>query len=328
VAKTEQNGNRVAVVSNPNAGKNTPRAGIGAVVRGVVAASSYVHRIFDTKSLEELEMAAKRIHAFRPDVVAIVGGDGTIHGTLTRILPAYISRGETPPKIIIGAAGTMNTIATSLKARRHDPEALIKRVTEKLEGGQPLDTVHAHCLRINGEYGFLYGAGMPVNLLTEYYKSPKRGGAGAARVVLETFLDEVKSAALWRKSRQALTRPVHATIEFREGHDPPVAPYATHTAIMAATIEELGLGCRGMPQAGSEPGKFMVRSSKLSFWGTVRNAGLLWAGLPLEDTFDVSVDWVRIRYAEPTVHHVDGDLKPPSMCDIIEIGPLLEFVVG
>jgi hypothetical protein len=37
---------------------------------------------------------------------------------------------------------------------------------------------------------------------------------------------------------------------------------------------------------------------------------------------------MTVEYEQPTVTQVDGDLKPPTTRDVIEICPALPFVIG
>ena len=72
----------------------------------------------------------------------------------------------------------------------------------------------------------------------------------------------------------------------------------------------------------------MLRSTHLSFWGFVASLGPLWVGLPLPATFDAVVPHLTIDYQEPAIATVDGDLKPPRICDTIASGPTVAFITG
>lgn len=369
----------IAVFSNPHSGKNTPRAGIGRIIAEVLTTPDWR---YTTSTLGELKQAARSIHAKNPDVMALAGGDGTLHVDLTKILREYEKTpGKPLPHFLVVPTGTMNTVAMNLGLSCRSPKEavdLARRIAYKNEHQLPFDVVHLHALKVNDEYGFLYGAALPVNLLRQYYdradfrctdahrefgleealkaqkmpcrfscrwdKAAKYGGAcpkcgkpleqalgkeRAIRVVRETLWDEIRALFTFRPSHRILTAPVHAEIGLPEGHDPPVAPFMTHTGIMVSTVVDVGMGCRGMPYARQEAGKFMLRSTSLSFWGLATNVPLLWNGLPLAaNTFDAVVPSLNIKYREPTVTTLDGDMRPPTRRDIIECGPLLTFIVG
>ncbi len=369
----------IAVLSNPHSGKNTPRAGIGRVIAEILTTPDWR---YPTSTLHELKQASRDLHAKNPEIVTLAGGDGTLHLDLTKILREWEKTPGMPlPQFLVVPTGTMNTVAKNLGLNCHTPREaveLARRIAAKNEQHLPFDVVHLHCLKVNDEYGFLYGAAMPANLLQHYYdkagyrctdahreyglgeafraeKPPCRfycrwdraarfggvcpkcgkplekalGKERAIRVIRETIWDELKAVLTLRGSNRILTRPVHAEIELPDGNDPPVAPFMTHTGIMVSTVIDLGMGCRGMPDARKEAGKFMLRSTSLSFWGLLTNAFLLWNGLPLAaNTFDAVVPSLNIKYREPTVTTLDGDLRQPTRRDTIQCGPLLEFIIG
>lgn len=317
----------MVVVSNPNAGLNTRRAKVRQMVRQVLNARQ---RVYETKSLEHLHAVAEQIHELRPDTLTIEGGDGTIRQTLTAVLQRYETTPGAPlPKFVIAPFGTMNNIATSFGLHRRDIVEMEEVILAKCKAGAPFDEVHSHCLKVNGEYGFIYGAGLPVNFLERYYaQRPNLGPPAALRVIRDAIVNESWSMVRLRKSQELLTKPVHGRVRLPDGHDPIVCPYMSHTAIMASTIDQVGLGCRAMPDAMNVPGRFMLRSSRLNFWGCVAGLLNLWLGLPLPFTFDACISRIEIDYEQPTVRQLDGDLLPAARRDVIEIGPRLTFIAG
>ncbi|HJX66565.1 MAG TPA: diacylglycerol kinase family protein [Polyangia bacterium] len=318
---------KVAVVTNPNAGKNTPRAGLGRVISSILATPRWT---YNPETLSALEGTAKQLGRDRPDILVIAGGDGTVHQTLSKVLLEHERSPATPiPQILIIPIGTMNNLATTLGLTKHPAVKLAESLAAKIRENRPLDVTQLNPFKINDEFGFLYGTGLPVNFLQKYYEDPKRRGPKRAiKVILATLGNEIVSLLTFRKSKQILTRPVHAKITLPEGNQPPVAPFMTHTGILCASIDGVGLGCRAMPQARSQPGCFMLRSTHLSFWGLVASLGPLWAGLPLPATFDAVVPHLTIDYQEPTIATVDGDMKPPRISDVITCGPTVAFIAG
>lgn len=317
----------VAVVTNRTAGKDTPRAGLGRVVASILATP---HWIYTPETLNELDETARQLGRDRPDILVIVGGDGTIHQTLSKLLREREGSPGTPlPQVLIIPVGTMNNIGAAIGVTRHRAVKLAKTVATKLRENHPLDVVHRNPLKINDEYGFLYGSGLPVNFLQKYYENhERRGPAQAINVILTTFGNELTSLLTLKTSKQVLTRPVRARITFPDNNEPPPTPFMTLTGIMCASIDHIGLGCRGMPEASSHPGRFMFRSTQLTFWGLAASIGALWAGLPLPATLDAVTSRVRIDYQEPTVATIDGDMKAPTTCDTIACGPTISFITG
>ncbi len=306
---------------------NTPRAGLGRVIASILTTP---HRIYSPESLTELDEVALQLSRHRPDILVVVGGDGTIHQTLSKVLREHeCSPSTLLPQVLIIPVGTMNNIATAIGLTRHPAVKLARLVATKIRENRPLDVMHRNPLKINDEYGFIYGTGLPVNFLQKYYEDRKqRGPTRAIGVILATLGSEIGSLVTFKQSQQILTKPVQAQITFPGNDEPPAVPCRTHTAIMCATVDILGLGCRGMPEAASHPGCFMLRSTQLTFWGLAASLGALWAGLPLPATCDAVVPRAKIDYQEPTIATIDGDLKAPSTCDVIECGPTVSFITG
>jgi hypothetical protein len=351
---------KVTVVTNKNSGRGTPRAGLGKVI-GSILATPYRH--YDTATLRELDGAVEAIGNDRPDIVAWAGGDGSVHHMVTRLVHKYADIGAPLPRLLYIPTGTMNNLAHSIDLTRMPAVDFAKMIAAKLEAQRrganlPFQTAALDPIRVNGDkYCFLYGAGLPVNILHEYekvgYRCENRDACGfvctwavgtqlkgecpmCGHKVAKEGLGpwraiKVILAAFWsRRLRKSLTRPVHARIALPEGNDPPVAPFMTHTGIIVATVDQLGMGMRGMPDAMSRPGHFMLRSTQLTFWGLTlpTTLGALWSGLPLPKSFDAVVPRLTIEYEEPTVTTLDGEIMAPTFRDTLECGPRISFITG
>ncbi|MDO8425024.1 MAG: diacylglycerol kinase family protein [bacterium] len=320
---------RISLVANGNAGRATRRAGLARVIGSILSRPPNPHRVYDTRTLAELSAAAQQIQRDAPDILAIAGGDGTVHRTLTAVLTRREHSEHPPPPILIVPTGTMNLVATALGITRRDPVAFVQRVTEKVRRGEPLDVVHARPLEVSGTYGFLYGAALPVHLLQRYYAGGTvRGPVRALRVVLEALLDELLGLLPLRASHQLLTAPVRAAIRLPAGHAPPVIASDAYSGIMVGAIDSVGVGCRALPRAMESLDAFMVRATQLSFWGLCGNIIQLFGGQSLPRTFDAAVASCEIVYDAPTVTTIDGELRAPTLRDTIACGPLLSFITG
>ena len=164
----------VAVVTNPNAGKNTPRAGLGKVIASILTTP---HWTYNPETLVALEETAKELRHDRPDIIVIAGGDGTVHQTLSKLLLEHEHSPDTTiPQILIIPIGTMNNLATSIGLTRHPAVKLAELVAAKLRENRPLDATHLSPLKINDEYGFLYGTGLPVNFLQSTTRTARSAG--------------------------------------------------------------------------------------------------------------------------------------------------------
>ncbi len=346
----------VAVITSKKTGRGTKRAGYGKVIGSILATPRY-H--YDTATLRELDVAVAKIARDRPDIVVCASGDGGLKEVVTRVINGY--EGAPLPLFALIRGGTMNVVAQTLGVTRLPAPDFAKMLAAKLEiqrlgGSAPFETKQLTPLRIGDKYGFMYGAGIPVNILQEYekanyhcedvdacgYKCPWAAGSQmkecpkcAKKLVKDGLgprraLSVLLSALLSRGLRKRLVKPVHAKITLPDSHDPPVASFMTHTGLMVSTVDQLGMGMRGMPQAMSTPGHFMLRSTQLGFWQFLAptTLGALWTGLPLPKTFDAVVPKMEIEYERPTERTLDGDFLPPTTSETIQCGPSLTFITG
>jgi len=76
----------------------------------------------------------------------------------------------------------MNNLATTLGLTKHPAVKLAELIAVKIREKLPLDVTPLNPLKINDEFGFLYGTGLPVNFLQKYYEDRKhRGRCGRSR---------------------------------------------------------------------------------------------------------------------------------------------------
>ena len=110
----------IGVVINPKSRRNLRDP--GAALRlarqlgdhGVVRAAHFI---------DELYRIAADFRRDNIDVLAISGGDGTNHVTLTGFIDVY--GGHVMPQVALLRGGTMNTVANSVGVRHGRPEGLL-----------------------------------------------------------------------------------------------------------------------------------------------------------------------------------------------------------
>ncbi|UCD57595.1 MAG: hypothetical protein JSV16_00355, partial [Candidatus Hydrogenedentota bacterium] len=106
---------RVGVLSNPLSGGN--RNGRGAVREALSVSSQICRREVQTKA--DVASALADFARHEVDVVAVDGGDGTVHAVLTALFRHQMF--ETPPLLALLRSGTANMIARDVGLRgRHD----------------------------------------------------------------------------------------------------------------------------------------------------------------------------------------------------------------
>jgi diacylglycerol kinase (ATP) len=172
----------IGVVLNPRSRRNLRDP--GAAVR--LARRLGDHGVVrEARSIDELYRIAEDFRRDDIDVLAISGGDGTNHVTLTGFLDVYA--GHTMPQVALLRGGTMNTVANAVGVRHGKPEGLLGRLLRDYaqQANMPLENVERHVMRVSPHrggkthYGFLFGTGVVHGFLAEYYRDHSRAASAA-----------------------------------------------------------------------------------------------------------------------------------------------------
>jgi len=119
-----------------------------------------------TNRIEDVKAVARQFKERNIEVLALNGGDGTNHVTLSTFIDVY---GDEPlPKITFLRGGTMNTISNGVGIKG-TPSRLLANLVEKYYTGIPYETTERDMLKISDEngvnYGFIFGNGIVSNFL-------------------------------------------------------------------------------------------------------------------------------------------------------------------
>ena len=263
---------------------------------------------------------AAEIRQSPPTVVAVHGGDGTLHKTVTALGRAF---GADPlPPIAILCGGTMNVVATSLRIRER-PSVFLTAIVEADRSGQPLETIRRRCLRIGDELGFLFGNGLPANFLAEYY-APSGYGPGARSLV-----DAARAffSAL-------VARPVHpAPVQAVRGLGPRrrrrCSSRPAFVGLMARDRARGGPGLQARPPRRRRPGA--LRRARHAFGGAVAGArrpgGADRARHRARRAFSAVASQMDIQPKNGSMAYtIDGDLYRTHEPLAISLGPHIDFL--
>ena len=192
--------------------------------------------------------------ARRPDLLVVVGGDGTLHGLLGSLFAPGTSGAS--PAVLAVPAGTTNMSALDLGVRG-TPTQVLNRLRARLEhqGGMVLSATSRPVMKVSRAglpplCGMFFGAGIiarGVEYFTSHIRNSGITGEVASSVVVARFL-----GALLGRDRSGLTAPVEAQIEGLPGC-PGHRPYV---AILASVLDRLLLGMR--PYWGTGPAPLHV----------------------------------------------------------------------
>ncbi len=271
-----------------------------------------------TKSLEDLSRVAREFKEKGINVLAINGGDGTVSRTLTAFLHEY---GDKPlPQIALLRGGTINVLATNLGIKG-SPEEVLYRLIEAHAAGGALHTKKMTTIRVEDNFGFLFGNGVAASFLKEYYRN-KTGPLGAFFWVLGVWGSRFLGGELHYRVVKDIPLSIAADGE------PPISH--TTCAIFAATVPKMPLSYPLFEALPANPGKFQV----VSFTFSAKDA--IWK-LPIvmlkrkegsgTGKMTLCARSLRIESEAPFDYTLDGELfVSRSHSLLVATGPELEFV--
>ena len=258
-----------------------------------------------TRSPEELDAALAQLHALGIEHLVLVGGDGTVGGTLTPLVPIF---GESPlPRVSLVAGGTVNTIAHSLDAHA----SAVQTVHRILAGAEPrLDSVRP-LIRVEPDIGptragLIFANGVAARFLERYYRREELGPVAAAGLV-----GRIASSALLRTR---LARDLFAPRPIEIAVDGAPLDAHAYTVAGAASVRDIGLGFRPFLSAGTDPERFHFLYSAASAARLAVELPALRLGFhgPTSCLHHHPARSVELRFESPEAWSVDADLYPPA----------------
>jgi diacylglycerol kinase family enzyme len=275
------------------------------------------HVLFPANS-DALACEARRVAQAQPSIIAVHGGDGTLHWTVTALLRAFRERPLPPQALLPG--GTMNVVASSLGILAQ-PEALLAQLAAGERAVRQPAVVVRRCIKVQDEYGFVFGTGLISNFLEEYYAAGDYGSRRAIWLLLRSILSEAFTGRYARR----IFRRFHGRV-FVDGQ---ILPWTTLLGLGAATVGEVGLGFKLYHRADDHPGRFgvlAIHSSPLGLTWDLR-AVRQGRGISPRRAWSAVATRLVIEPDEPeTLYTVDGDLYRARGNLSVELGPALSFV--
>jgi diacylglycerol kinase family enzyme len=305
----------IAVFVNARSRANRRNPKLGAELQAILGDEG---RVIEPQSLDQLASEAAALRAQSPSVVAVHGGDGTLHKTLTALVRAW---GDAPlPPLAVLCGGTMNVVATSLGIREQ-PQRFVRHLAESARAGAALATMRRRCLHIGDHHGFIFGNGLMANFLTEYYAP---GGYGTRRAIWLVL--RVSASAL---VYGAFARRVFRRFEGVVKIDGAPIDWPSFVTIGAATVREVGLGFKLIHRADDDTERFgvvAVHAGPLALipdlWGV--HAG---RGIAANHAFSAVASAIDIEPADGAMAYtIDGDLYRNEGPLHIGLGPPIDFV--
>lgn len=276
-----------------------------------------------TNRIDDVSDAARQFLESDIDILALNGGDGTNHVTLTKFIEVY---GNEPlPKVALLRGGTMNTVSNAIGVKG-TPARLLANLVEKYYTDQPFETTHRDLLRVEDEtgtrYGFIFGNGVVANFLELYYGTGNPSPATAAKLLGKA----VGSLPFDSEINRRLFKPFNASVEL----DEETWPTRDYTAVLASTVDQIGLGFRPFVRCQERKSAFHILGVTAGPLGVALALPKIRLGLPIDESrMRSSVSGKAIfRSDEPIVYTIDGDMhRAEDGLVSMETGPRLEIIL-
>ncbi len=285
----------IGLISNPKARQNKRRPRL---LRLMQEYHDEVLLSRFTNDLPELDAALDEFHRKKVDIVAVNGGDGTLHLVITKMIQVW---GDRPlPPIAVLRGGTINQVATNVKARR-GALANLKRLVKKYKDGDEPRIVQKPLFRIDDKYGFIFGNGIVTAFMDYYYEHGDPSPLVAFRTLLNSVGSIVLRTRLYRKLFEGFD--AHLVVD---GKDLGTKPYL---GIFVTSLSQIGLGFEPFWRNRHLTDKMQMLAIHKGGW-IVPFLGLAWLGKPLPKStvLDTIGKHFSIRVGRPFKYTIDGDL--------------------
>jgi diacylglycerol kinase family enzyme len=275
-------------------------------------------RVHATRDLDDVDAALASLREQGTQLLVVVGGDGSVAGTLTELLRAWPE--AELPWVALACGGTVNTIARSLGARGR-PDAWLRRLAAAPRWQAELRPVlRARADAAPPRFGMIAVAGAAARFLERYYAAPRQGSAGAARVIAEVVASGAVGGALAR----GMFAPFRATIEV----DGRRLDAREHTLVAASGVRHIGLGVAPFQHAGRDASRFHFLATSAGALRIAAELPALRLGRALQASclHHFAAGEVALKSAEPLLWSLDAELFEPASALSVTAGPALHFV--
>jgi diacylglycerol kinase family enzyme len=302
----------IGLISNPFSKKNRKNPDRIEMMKNLLPDSSLAKF---PSSFDELDNAMKFFKKREIEILAINGGDGTVHVALTSMMKIY--KDSKLPKIAILKGGTMNQTATSLRIKGNNVE-ILKRIIKKYNSQTELKVKRIPLLNINNKYGFIFGNGAVCTFMDFYHESPDPSPLVAAKTAVKLIFSMIFKGKLYRK----LFSPTRMEI-ISDGSSFGKKAYL---ATLISTIKEIGLGFKLMQRANENQ-----KVHAIAFHDNpkiVPYVFRLWRGksIPPFSADDIVGREFFIHSKKPFKYTIDGDMYNSSGKLYIKAEPIISIV--
>lgn len=305
----------IGVILNPNSKKykkNPAKARRMAFIVGDKASCKA------TEDLKDLRRVAEEFKTRDIDILALSGGDGTNHCSLTTFIHVY---GDKPlPKIALLRGGTLNTVANTTGVKGSS-ENILSNLLVKYHEDIPFETKEVMLTRINDSYGFIFGFGVIFNFMDAYYQDGVPSPYNAAKTLIRAISSAVINGSFSRKMFDRFDAKVTVN-----GHP---WPFANYSALYTGSINQLGLNFKVYYLVDQNPDKFHAIGFSLPPRNVLAYVPKMYLGKPsgCPNLIEEAATEMTIQLKKPLPYTIDGDMRPPLDYFKITCGPKITVLV-
>ncbi len=270
-----------------------------------------------TQDLRDIRVVAERFKERHIDILALGGGDGTNHRTLTTFIQIY---GDKPlPKIAMLRGGTLNTVAFSCGVRG-SPEKNLSNLLFKYHEDEEFETAQVTMMQINDYYGFIWGCGVIYRFMENYYALGQGSPLNAAWTLARAIGSAVVNGPFACKMFERMSGEV-AVNETKW-------PFKNYSAIYAGSVEYLGLNFRVFYHA-RDPERFHAVGFSLPPRNVLPYVPMMFLGRPsgCPNLIEAAAEEMIVQLERPQPYTIDGDMHEPADRFVIKTGPRLTVIV-
>ena len=276
------------------------------------------------ESFEELFEVAADFRNKGIELVAIAGGDGSNHITISGMVDAY--EGAKLPYFALLRGGTMNTIANSFGIPRRGPEGLLARYQRAYQNRalQPMRFVEPNVLKVGGHCGFIFGTGAIYGYIAEYNSREDRSALWAAQVLGTAAVTSVLSG---NTTASRVGQRWSGTVRFADGT---VFPQRDYFTIGASTCGQIGLGFKPFYRSGERPDRFHMLGIHCGTVHVVSSLPKIFAGVSIggDKTYEKVTDHATLEPSDGVVPYtLDGDVYRHKGPLEVRCGPRVRIVI-
>ena len=254
------------------------------------------------------------------DVLAVNGGDGTLHRVLTFAVEAF---GDDLPEVAILPGGTMNIAAHSTGWLGKPIEGL-QTVLAHLESPDRgiLERRRTWTLRVDERWiGFLFGNGLIARFLEVYEEVDDPTAARAAAILARGAASALVNGPFVKR----LTRRWEGELTI----DGVVQDRSSWLAVAAGTVEQIGLGFRPFRYVEDHPGQMHAVGLGSSVARFARELPRVYRrqALAADTNLERPARRLVLRSDERAAFMVDGDFHRGGNELVVEVGPSVDLLV-